>query len=660
MMLTALIVFGTMSSWAAGYTRTLNENLEVAGYTMKAFYNFQTNTPEVLPTTGDLRYRDGGIWGLHNFGSGTRNASVAIPVAKGDILVVQHYSNVVSTIDCGSLNENLTSSVGFQVYDITSDADAIKFTIARWGGLVAALVMEKDASVTTAEYTINYFYDEENAIVKTVTGEAIVGSSIVTEASFVVEDTKYIRVDGEPESFDIAAEGNTFQVDVRKAEKFAWTAKSNVGDFTASGETFEGDNANISFPRYLLHEGKLWTKTPADNKSPFNVSYVVDSDNMEFVLEYTETDIEAIFLTEAEDVEGMTVINSGNAEARSSKRAAAYAKDGNVQFTTLPAGHYILKGDYYAPSSGGGHPQIKAGDFAVVVVDATVGNGNVMAFSGEFKLGHESKIYFGKGGGNNAAFDYIYIQKVDVPAEEMESLIEAANVAEKQNRIISIVGEFTGGWDNDVKMTQNADNLDLYTLVVDGFNAEAKTYEYKLRADNQWGIYELPAEGNKDYYFPQAGVYKLTFTANVAEHTLSLDVEQQEVTVTAFFKNTKNWEVVKVWAWNDTENFTGGSWPGVEAVKTDQQVDGFDIYKWSYTGNTLPSLIIFNNGNNEQTADLKFIDGATYDADGNVTTGVKTVKAAEQTAAIYNLQGQRVMNAQKGLFIVNGKKVVLK
>jgi len=45
-------------------------------------------------------------------------------------------------------------------------------------------------------------------------------------------------------------------------------------------------------------------------------------------------------------------------------------------------------------------------------------------------------------------------------------------------------------------------------------------------------------------------------------------------------------------------------------------------------------------------------------------TGIETVKTAEETslenAVIYNLNGQRVDKAQKGLYIVNGKKVVIK
>ena len=42
------------------------------------------------------------------------------------------------------------------------------------------------------------------------------------------------------------------------------------------------------------------------------------------------------------------------------------------------------------------------------------------------------------------------------------------------------------------------------------------------------------------------------------------------------------------------------------------------------------------------------------------TTGISTVKAAAVNGAIYNLNGQRVAKATKGLYIVNGKKAIIK
>ena len=101
----------------------------------------------------------------------------------------------------------------------------------------------------------------------------------------------------------------------------------------------------------------------------------------------------------------------------------------------------------------------------------------------------------------------------------------------------AIVGDFTGGWPSDenprpdMLMTQSEEDSNVYTLVIEHFEAEAKTYEYKLRDHYSWdNTYQLPASGNNNYVFTKAGTYTLTFTANVAENVLTLNVEKEEIT----------------------------------------------------------------------------------------------------------------------------------
>jgi hypothetical protein len=45
---------------------------------------------------------------------------------------------------------------------------------------------------------------------------------------------------------------------------------------------------------------------------------------------------------------------------------------------------------------------------------------------------------------------------------------------------------------------------------------------------------------------------------------------------------------------------------------------------------------------------------------GDETTGIDTIAADKTAEGIYNMNGQRVAAPAKGLYIVNGKKVVLK
>lgn len=84
----------------------------------------------------------------------------------------------------------------------------------------------------------------------------------------------------------------------------------------------------------------------------------------------------------------------------------------------------------------------------------------------------------------------------------------------------------------------------------------------------------------------------------------------------AFFENTANWNgTIKAWVWNNSMNFTGGTWPGQACIYL-----GNNVWKWTYTGTTkISGGVIFNNGSS-QTADFTWVNGGYYNANGYVKT----------------------------------------
>lgn len=54
------------------------------------------------------------------------------------------------------------------------------------------------------------------------------------------------------------------------------------------------------------------------------------------------------------------------------------------------------------------------------------------------------------------------------------------------------------------------------------------------------------------------------------------------------------------------------------------------------------------------------VSGGYFISINGATSGIDTVSAGTTNAVVYNLSGQRVQNPQKGLYIVNGRKVVIK
>jgi len=86
-----------------------------------------------------------------------------------------------------------------------------------------------------------------------------------------------------------------------------------------------------------------------------------------------------------------------------------------------------------------------------------------------------------------------------------------------------------------------------------------------------------------------------------------------ETVKTVTFINDANWTSVWVWAWNDTENFTGGEWPGVELTANDE-----GNYVWTTEGNPTQILFTENGSDTNRTGDQPFEDGATYNSKGKV------------------------------------------
>ena len=96
--------------------------------------------------------------------------------------------------------------------------------------------------------------------------------------------------------------------------------------------------------------------------------------------------------------------------------------------------------------------------------------------------------------------------------------------------------------------------------------------------------------------------------------------------------------------------------------------DGWDIYKGGSTFYFNPVEVvttwkkigvqsIYYGGGERNVSNIVWLDNPAYDP----STGISSVMSNNQKEdVIYNLAGQRVQKAQKGIFIVNGKKTVVK
>ena len=172
----------------------------------------------------------------------------------------------------------------------------------------------------------------------------------------------------------------------------------------------------------------------------------------------------------------------------------------------------------------------------------------------------------------------------------------------------------------------------------------------------------------------------------IEEFTIPACCTRSADEICAFFEAPVTWtSTIKCWAWTNSpsDNFTGGSWPGVECQQVGVANNGCKVWKWTWNGKKQnnssakqPQGIIFSNNGTPQTGDLDFVNGGYYTNKeglrGTVSTGIDLV-ISEKTPTdfkVYTIDGRLVRTATnqaealsglgKGLYIINNKKTIIK
>ena len=263
-------------------------------------------------------------------------------------------------------------------------------------------------------------------------------------------------------------------------------------------------------------------------------------------------------------------------------------------------------------------------------------------------------IYLKYDGGSNA-------QKVDAPVNTAAKVTFSPNGGDFQKTITvtaTLSSNAKSGWykiGDGEQVALTPGKAATFTLGADMMEGESKTVTWSAtNAENVTKTGSATFNKKKEVVIPTpTGIY-------------------------AYFLAPADWSKVNCWAWNDSENFTGGNWPGVECTKTGVKKNGLDVWMWKYDGDltTAPTMIIFNNGGGQQTKDLEFENGAVYNLAGktneSVSTGINQVgsKKAPAKLKIYSINGQKVAEVGSmadaeyilapGVYVCGGKKYVIK
>ena len=280
-------------------------------------------------------------------------------------------------------------------------------------------------------------------------------------------------------------------------------------------------------------------------------------------------------------------------------------------------------------------------------------NNNSGAQSGEFS-GISGDIFLKYDGGANA-------QKIDAPVNTAAKVTFSPNGGDFEKTVTvaaTLSSNAKSGWykiGNGEQVALTPGKAATFTLGEDMQEGESKTVTWS--ATNAEGV---------------------TKTGSATFNKIKEVVIPTPTGIFAYFLAPSDWSQVDCWAWNETDNFTGGNWPGVACTKTGVKKNGLDVWMWKYDGDltTAPTMIIFSNGSGQQTKDLEFENGAVYNLAGktneSVSTGINQVgsKKAPAKLKIYSINGVKVAEVNKvsdaeyvlapGMYICNGKKFVIK
>lgn len=462
--------------------------------------------------------------------------------------------------------------------------------------------------VTETTYTIKYQDADNNQLKEDVVNPTTVGTENIVAtsdelASFYNNDKtkKYIYVSGnDPITAVDDADQNVIVLIFREAAIWNYTVKNNLGTTIAETSDFEDETIKVPYSRYELNDGIMYEKGTTNQE--YRYEFTLTSDNQEETIDgYNDSGIaNVLFFTEGENIEGATNYTAGNTVTRASNAKAATRGDNDLTvFENVAPGTYKLYMAYFKAGSG-----TLSNTFTIdgqdVIITISEGTNVVTAQSDDITIAHTSDIVWTAG---NGPLDWFYIQKI----------------ADPQTATIGAAGYAT---------------FSCSDKALDFTNTDVKAYTASLTSD--YTIVLKPATqvpANTGLVLAGAqGTYDIPVITEATAITGNLLKPSADEEIAASTDDLHHYVLAKR---NDNVGFYN--------LATAKNIGAGKAYL-------------------ETTVPLATTTGsrvAWIFADG--TTGIKTTNLTNDTnETIYNLNGQRVAAPQKGLYIVNGKKVIMK
>lgn len=475
-------------------------------------------------------------------------------------------------------------------------------------------VSEAKQKVTTANYTINYKYNGN--IISTTNSEGIVGTDV--NASSIVNDesgNKYFTKEVNP-TFTLQASNNNFDVEVRKPYSANFSLETLVNN-----ESVNKTNSNLEetddratewsyvYSKYINKDNKYYV---ADDITKFGeTGSFKDGDDIQKTVSYSNEAKDVVFFKEAESVSGNNTQYSNGATG---VVTAQNKRNRGIRVGVLKAGKYIFEGAITGNNKRslvireyveGTNEEIQASQIFATLSYATQ--------SVEFTLDKETDLII------NGANAYDYTNKKDTEktnqSEDFDYVVVKASLPSTETVSVSDAGYATYATKYNVEVPSN-ENVKVMTVKVNdkGTAIELNDVVAGTVIPAGTGILVKASAGNHDF----------VVTSDKGDDLTINDLKAATTGVTSY--GAKFFALTKI-----------GDKVGFALVKDGVVIPAGKAYLEVPAGTA-----------------AKF-----FGLDGEAT-GINSVKTAKADGAYYTLEGVKTTKPVKGLYIHNGKKIVVK
>lgn len=540
-------------------------------------------------------------------------------------LVVDSYNGEISalTVTRGDTDVEIIdiTASDSKTFDAGTDYDVVSFEAYcnvssnnTSANMASIKVQQETQDVATADYIVKWAYSN-GTVIKEETRNAGVGTTIGLTSTdmnpFFNEDetVRYICLSNDLNETTVSDKETTVvTITVRDAEKWSWTATAKYGEdvlgYTQSGEVWEDLNTvSIKYPRFIAVGSQLIGKAPNGNDLRQNVTITSDAFTCDLVYSDVEGVDDLFLLSEAENLGTGLTTSSTNYMTRVSNDAIIYAAEGTL--VTLPAGTYkftlgAIGGDSNTHKVA---YTVKAGE--TIIIEGTVtGNFLNLLTSEEFTLTESTPITFTcSDPASNRGIDLIYVQ----------------------------------GTANSTTVTIGSTGFATYS--------------------------------NADFALDFTGLDVKAYTASLTEENTVLltPIEKVPAGTGVMLKGKDSYDIPVI----ASATFSGTN---LFVASTGEEVAASVEGKYHYALANGNNGVGFYNMESARTiaAGKAYIESATpladaqesrvnwIFADEGIVNAIEKINVESAGNEVYNLNGQRVAAPQKGLYIVNGKKVVVK